>query len=194
MPAGGGVPLEDIGVGDARTLRAEAAAAEAEGRFGYGADVGTGAPRKGAPEFVDVRKYAAGSDGDGDGEDGDAAGAYRSDDHDDWDLSSLGTTSPGLWRLTLETADEALALPRPTARLLRRADVDGPDGDGRTLASFAPATGAELVTVTDGTWRGLLRNVRQATPRQGAGAVVDRGIRRGRPPRTSGSQGRGGVR
>ena len=94
MPAGGGVPLEDIGVGDARTLRAEAAAAEAEGRFGYGADVGTGAPRKGALEFVDVRKYAAGSDGDGDGEDGDAAGADRSDDHNDWDLSSLGTTSP----------------------------------------------------------------------------------------------------
>ena len=67
----------------------------------------------------------------------------------------------GLWRVTLETADEVLAAPGPTARLLRRADVDGPDsdgpdGDGRTLASFAAATGAELVTVTDGTWRGLL--------------------------------------
>ena len=77
MPAGGGVPLEDIGVGDARTLRGEAAAAEAEGRFGYGADVGTGAPRKGALEFVDVRKYAAGFDGDGDGEDGNATGGRQ---------------------------------------------------------------------------------------------------------------------
>ena len=96
--------------------------------------------------------------------------------------------------MTLETADEVLAAPGPTARLLRRADVDGPDGDSRTLASFAAATGAELVTVTDETWWGLLRNVWRATPRQGAGAVVDRELRRGRPPRTAGSQGRGGVR
>ena len=82
----------------------------------------------------------------------------------------------GLWRVTLETADEVLAAPGPTARLLCRADVDGPDGDGRTLASFAAATGAELVTVTDGTWWGLLQNVR----------------RRPRPRRSRGARGCGG--
>jgi len=144
----GGMPLEDIGVGDARTLQAEAAVAEAEGRFGYGADVGTGIPRKGAPEFVDVRKYAAGSDGDGNGEDGDATEACRSDEHDDWDLSDLRTTSPGLWRVTLETADEALAAPRPNARLLRHADADGRRGPLRaTQSRLRTEPRSELPTV-----------------------------------------------
>ena len=79
-------------MGDARTLRAAAAATEAEGRFGYGAHVGTEALNQGAPEFVDVRKYAAWSDGHAN--DDDAAGADKSDEHDDWDLSFLDTTSP----------------------------------------------------------------------------------------------------
>ena len=86
------MPLEDMGMGDARTLRAAAAATEAEGRFGYGAHVGTEALNQGAVEFVDVRKYATGSDGHANDED--VTGADKSDDHNDWDLSFLDTASP----------------------------------------------------------------------------------------------------